>query len=139
MRRGGSKGAGENHYITVIEREFDGLYSVRLINSMKEKTSPWFYYAKPSLSDSERDRLELKLNGTKISPKSCFASLRAWRLGNYFGRLRLLFLDQRQSLLELVKSLQTGNKVTQAFWLFLVPFNFSSSLSLSESERDGFA
>jgi hypothetical protein len=81
---------------------FNTIYLICLISHHK-KTSPWFYYAKPSLSDSQRDRLELKfkagrgLSNGSISPLQIYQAIRnrgytnvrPWR-SRRVGRLRKL-------------------------------------------------
>ena len=65
---------------------------------------------------------DLEANGTKLRYSPCPDWFPASRPGIHHRRLRLLFLDERQSLSEYVPSLKTGNEATQAFGLFLVPF-----------------
>ena len=59
---------------------------------------------------------------TKLRHSPCSDWLRASRLLTDPRRLRLQWLDERQSLSELVKSLEALNEATQDFGFILVPF-----------------
>ncbi|MHC5914301.1 MAG: hypothetical protein ACYTXE_25650, partial [Nostoc sp.] len=66
-------------------------------------------------------------NGTKKSYKLCPNWLRVWRLGTHSRRAAASSgLTRGSSPLEYIPSLKTGNEVTQAFRLFLVPFGIGS-------------
>ncbi|MEH1853741.1 MAG: hypothetical protein V7L11_19165 [Nostoc sp.] len=63
-------------------------------------------------------------NGTKKSYKLCSNWFPTWRLGTHYrGAAASSGLTRGSSPSEYIPSLKTGNEVTQAFRLFLVPFH----------------
>jgi len=76
-----------------------------------------FAMPSPSVSAATQGMSEC----TKLRYSPCPDWFPAWRLGIHIGRLRLLFLDERQSLSEYIPSLRLGTRWHKPLGFFLVP------------------